>query len=439
MTALTLQLRSALASGPLPAGKLLAALDISRTTLARLVSNMAEEIVTWGAGRATRYAMRDTQRGLSDSNVYRVSAEGQVGLLGVLIPVRPDGFVMRQTDGNAQHSEGFPWFASDMRPQGFLGRAYAHQHSAALGLPANVAHWSDTDALRALLANGADTVGNLLLGDAARDRFVSAPAPVPVEPTDYPRLASEALTIGETWSSAGGEQPKFCAYTARGHAIVKFTTPEESPVSQRWRDLLLAEHLALATLNAAGIAAAQSSMVDAGSQRFLEVIRFDRTGVHGRHALYSLAAMDGEFVGNASAPWPVLVKALADRRVVNAESAQRAALLYAFGALIGNTDMHSGNLSFVGDADRSYSLSPAYDMLPMGFRPTSGGAMTNTLPPIHLHPSVPHATWRQALPMANDFVNRVKAGARFSAAFTPCIHALGQHLALAAERIRRLS
>lgn len=78
---------------------------------------------------------------------------------------------MRDSDGEATYSEGLPWWLTDMRPQGFIGRAYARQHAAGLGLPPDVRHWSDTDALRALLLNGGDTVGNLLLGDFARDRF----------------------------------------------------------------------------------------------------------------------------------------------------------------------------------------------------------------------------------------------------------------------------
>ena len=38
------------------------------------------------------------------------------------------------------------------------------------------------------------------------------------------------------------------------------------------------------------------------SQRFLEVIRFDRVGTLGRKALMSLAALDAEFVGAGRAP-----------------------------------------------------------------------------------------------------------------------------------------
>jgi hypothetical protein len=352
--------------------------------------------------------------------------------------VRPEGFVMRYADGTAVHSEGLPWFIQDMKPQGFLGRAFAHQYAATLGLPPNVAHWNETQALRALLSHDADAIGNLLLGDIARDHFVSASAPRQVQPQDYPAVAAQALTVGETWSSAGGEQPKFCAYTTRGHAIVKFTTPEDNPISQRWRDLLLAEHLALAVLQSHGIAAADSQIWDVGSQRFLEVIRFDRAGLHGRHALHSLAALDNAFVGNASAPWPVIAAELARQRVVLPEAAEAAALLYAFGALIGNTDMHSGNLSFVGDSGTPFALSPAYDMLPMGFRPTAGGALANSLPDLYMHPSVPHATWHRALALAQDYAGRIAQETRFSAGFLPCARALQIRLERSVQFVARL-
>ncbi len=40
--------------------------------------------------------------------------------------------------------------------------------------------------------------------------------------------------------------------------------------------------------------------------------------------------------------------------------------------LIGNTDMHYGNLSFISSHGRPYHLAPAYDILPMGVRSQNG-------------------------------------------------------------------
>ena len=153
-----------------------------------------------------------------------------------------------------------------------------HAMLPALGLPARLSDWSDEHALRALLAYGHDVVGNLLLGDLARDRFLSTPLPVPVAQQDkavaYSQLALNAASGEVPGSSAGGEQPKFAVYaeTPAGprHLLVKFSEAENSPVSERWRDLLLAEHLALETLRGAGISAAQTYIFDHDGQRFLE-------------------------------------------------------------------------------------------------------------------------------------------------------------------------
>lgn len=438
MTDRTTEIRTALASGPVPAESLRSLLGVSRPTLARTLASMPGEIVTLGAARSTQYALRDNFRGLVDIPVYRVNEGGKINPLGLLRPVRPDGFVMVQADGKTVHHEGLPWWLTDMRPQGFLGRAYAHQHATGLGLPPDVRHWSDTDALRALLSNGGDAVGNLLLGDIARDRFISSVTPVVVAHDDYPRLAAEALTIGDTWSSAGGEQPKFCAYTAGGHALIKFTGPDDNPIAARWRDLLLAEHLALETLATSGVSAARSMVVDVGVQRFLEIQRFDRVGPDGRCALLSLASLDGQFVGNATAPWPVVTSELARQKVITSQAHDAAAFLYAFGTLIGNTDMHAGNLSFLSEHGRPYALSPAYDMLPMAFSPTSGGVLRDTLSVAYLHPSVDGDTWRASQALAAKYVSRLSEDTRFDDAFQPCINALRMHVEDASQRIGRL-
>ena len=176
-------LRVQLANGPLAARQLIEILGISQPTLSRTLAELGDEVVRLGAARSIQYALRDGLRGLPDVAVYRVDVEGKIRVLGTLVPVRPEGFVMRQEDGETRYSEGLPWWLFDMRPAGYLGRAYAARHGGALGLPARLADWSDTHALRALLANGEDMVGNLLLGDVARDRFLAATLPAPIAET----------------------------------------------------------------------------------------------------------------------------------------------------------------------------------------------------------------------------------------------------------------
>ncbi|MEY3202544.1 MAG: hypothetical protein RIR70_2094, partial [Pseudomonadota bacterium] len=258
-----------LTKGPATAAQLIDLLSVSQPTLSRVMAGLGDDVVRLGAARSIRYARRDTRRGLPDMAIYRVDVAGRLTRLGVLIPVYPEGFVMRQEDGVTLHSEGMPWWLLDMRPQGYLGRAYAARYAAELGLPERLSHWTDTHALRALLTRGQDGVGNLLIGELAREQFLVADLPSPIGVAEqgetYARLAREAAKGEVPGSSAGGEQPKFTAFadTPDGprHVIVKFTEGEKGPVAERWRDILLAEHLALSTLFDAGVSAAKTRVL----------------------------------------------------------------------------------------------------------------------------------------------------------------------------------
>lgn len=443
-------LRLQLAAGPRSARQLIESMGISQPTLSRAIAELGDEVLRLGAARSIQYALRDTQRGLPEIPVHRVDGEGLLHLLGHLTPVRPEGFLMREAGGRILHSEGLPWWLADMRPAGYLGRTYATRYSATLSLPASLSDWTDTHALRALLTHGHDLPGNLLLGDTARQHFLASPAPIPIadadKPATYPRLAREAAQGEQPGSSAGGERPKFttCAETPDGpcHVIVKFSEAEQSPISERWRDLLQFEHLALDTLRTAGIPAACSRLIDIGDQRFLEVQRFDRSGPHGRHALFSLGALiahiHDEFIGARSGGWPAIAQRLAHARVITHEAAAGAALLWAFGSLIGNTDMHPGNLSFTGDSGRPYTLAPAYDMTAMAFAPRSGGSLPDALAEVPLRSDIAADTWRRAQALAQELINRVRGTKDFSARFAPCIAALDGHLARASQAIARL-
>ena len=407
---------------------------LSQPTVSRALTSLGDEIVRIGSGPSIRYALRDNSRGFVSAPIFRVSEEGQIRELGSLIPVRPNGFVMAQTDGVMLHSDGLPWWLFDMRPQGYLGRAWASTHASSLGLAANPELWDDTSVIRALLVHGHDAIGNLLIGELARDRFVEMPEPYPVDrEADYPIMAQAASSGEAPGSSAGGEQPKFCAFTDRGHVLVKFSAPDDNPISERWRDLLLAENLALSVL---GI---ETEVFDFNGQRFLEVPRFDRIGQLGRVGVFSLRALEAEFVGEASAPWPSLVHRLASQGCVHFSAVAASARLWAFGVLIGNTDMHAGNLSFVSSHGRPYQLAPAYDMLPMVFAPRSGGVIIDTLQSATLIASVEGAIWHEALQLAETFFAAVLACNRFSSRFFPCIEALRRHIDEAAFRITRLA
>ncbi|MCW4780709.1 type II toxin-antitoxin system HipA family toxin YjjJ [Enterobacter chuandaensis] len=426
-------IRQLLRQGPTSVRQLTDVMGISQPTISRAIKALGDEVVRIGSGPSIHYVLRDPFRGFSSAPIYRITEEGQVKPLGRLIPVYPDGFVMEQTDKVCLHSDGLPWWLFDMRPQGYLGRAYASRFSSELGLPANPEIWSDSDVIRALLAHGHDAVGNLLIGEQARNHFVEMPSPVAVDrATAYPSLALAVSSGDVPGSSAGGEQPKFCTYTERGHVIVKFTAADENPISERWRDLLFAEHLAL---NVLGV---ETEVFDFGGRRFLEIPRFDRTGLLGRKGLFSLRALEAEFVGRAREAWPVLVNELVKQGCVHPDAVAGTARLWAFGMLIGNTDMHHGNLSFISAHGRPYHLAPAYDVLPMGFAPKSGGEIVNTLRPASLLDAIEEEIWHEALELAERFFTLVRGCEHFSVSFAPCVTALRAHLDEARSRISRL-
>lgn len=85
--------------------------------------------------------------------------------------------------------------------------------------------------------------------------------------------------------------------------------------------------------------------------------------------------------------------------------------------MIGNTDMHFGNLRFFLDDDWPLSLCPSYDMLPMLHRPASNSSLV----PRQFTPPTPlPATfwrWQQAAKWASTLWQRVAQHPRVSADF----------------------
>lgn len=438
--------RTCLRRGSRTARELMTELGVSQLTLSRALRTLNGDLISFGAARSIQYTLRDVTRQALQAPVYRVCAAGQLQELGMLLPVHPEGFVMAQTDGTHVHHDGLPWWLFDMRPQGYLGHAYNLRHGSQLGLPSRLSDWNDVHVLRTLLLQGEDLPGNLLFGDDARDLFVNASPARAIEQASkapiYATFAAAATRGEHQGPSAGGEQPKFTTYaqcaSGPAHVIVKFTALNDSSVSERWRDLLLAEHLALEVLHDHGVAAARSAILDHGAQRFLEVCRFDREGPLGRHALFSVQALEAEFVGNAG-NWPQAVRALAREGVVEPEAVEQTELLWAFGTLIANTDMHGGNLSFMAEHGRPFQIAPAYDMTCMAFAPTSGGELPVRELPLHISNEVAAFAWQKALPMAMDFLSRMEHCEALSSGFTGCLAALASRMETAGYRIARLA
>jgi hypothetical protein len=424
-----------LREGPQPARALYEKLGVSQPTLSRLISQMEESILRFGKARQTQYALRRTLGAHTTFPLYRISPSGDMEQWGLLHPVMPDGYLVETWatqlhEARSDIHPGLPWYLQDMRPQGFLGRSYARFHGPMLGLPVDPTRWSDDQTLLALANNGHDTPGNLLVGEESASHFQTnaffsktegAFQPIPKEQRfhDYPEFARLALSGEVVGSSAGGEQPKFNIEILRDgrpvHVMVKFTAPQENAATRRWRSLLICEYLAfqvLGELFPVSESELLSVNVDGVPQLFLEVPRFDRAGARGRLGVVSLKALDDEFVGLAT-DWPKITAALVQSGKISAAVYQQVQKLYAFGVLIGNADMHPGNISFfVDDVTRpepEYTLAPVYDMLPMSLAPRPSGQIPDVLPMPKVGVNPPLAVWKEMLPLAIRYWQLVAA------------------------------
>lgn len=370
--------------GSATAPELFGYLQISQAAFSRLVASFRDRLVIVGRGRATRYAAR---REVSDVGgpqpLYQVNESGRTLRLGVLHPILAEGFWVESTHGDL--TGGFfadlPYFLHELRPQGFLGRQIPRRH-AELRLPANIELWSADHCLRYLTSYGWDTVGNWLVGDRALEAYlerVERPAnavSVGEREERYLALSEDALADAPG-SSAGGEQPKFLATLVDQQGgpaksvLVKFSPPLGDRVGRRLGDLLVVEHLAHRVLHEHGVETASSELFLTGDRMFLEVARFDRTGQGGRRGVLSLLALDSELIG-AARTWAQTADQLESGGHINAAARRSIHWAQCFGRLIGNTDMHFGNLSLWTFGTRVLGVAPLYDMLPMLYAPTSG-------------------------------------------------------------------
>lgn len=394
------ELRPHLLNGARRAGNLVATLGISRGTLSYAYEREARSVLRLGRARATRYAARQNLTGLDTAEfpVFRVNEAGDIRPAGQLVTLAATESVWLPDETII---DGLPPEMHDIAPKGFLGRSYARQN-ADLGLPEDVTNWSDNHILIALSRHGEDLPGNLVIGRESFDRFQTLQHEVRrVE--DYAALADVAIAGEHVGSSAGGEQPKFTALVDGQHRIVKFAT-DATDNARRWRDLLLLEHVALQTLQDAGIDSAQAELVDLDGLRCLVVDRFDRVGEMGRRQVVTLAAVSG----NAAGSWTDSAEGMRRRGDLSDESFYRIALLDAYGALIANTDRHHHNVALFPTAS-GYRVAPAFDQLPMAYAPPASGNLRNAA----IRP--PHAAantldvWDEARALASDFWRRATA------------------------------
>lgn len=420
--------------GPVSATELAAILRVNRTTIGRALPDFGEELVTLGATRSSRYLLRRSVRNAGHRwPIYRIDETGQAHEWAELEalherhwriqwaaapPAWADHFL--RPDGLW---DGFPFFLNELRPQGFLGRVMARQMASLLVLPDDLNRWSDEDTLVFLQAASEDLPGNLVIGDGnLRRALARSLAETTIGSTaHYPLLAREAAN-NQPGSSAGGEHPKFLT-TLRSETrdfqavLVKFSPPMDQPVGQRWADLLLGESHALTLLAEVNLAEPGARIVDLEDRRFLEVPRFDRCGRGGRRGVVSLASLQASLLDSYPRTWPEAALGLLRAGVIQPDALETIQRLHAFGELIGNNDMHLGNLAFWLEDSLPFRVAPIYDMLPMLWAPGSQGEMTER--PFAPLPPLPVAVeaWREAAGWAELFWERVTGDARISDGF----------------------
>ena len=364
-----------LASGVVPAKQLVDALGISPATLMRRLQKDGGDVVRIGLGRATRYGLIQPWPGAHSARfpLVRIDEAGNPIAEGDLVTLAA-GQSVRLAAGHV--SNGLPIEIGDASPSGFLGRIFASQH-ADIGVPPRISDWSDRHILLAVTRRGDDLPGNLIVGQESLDRWFNTRSQ-PATAEDYPELADAALEGRATGRWVGGERPKFATFADGHHVLVKFAGQAggDGGATQRWRDLLALEALALDVLREHGIPAAPAQLLSSDTYKFLEVERFDRIGERGRRAVMTLAAVHQNPVDS----WSSAATRLQETRRISADDARRLRLLDAFGALIANTDRHHHNVAFfpTGTNSRvpnatSYTLAPAFDQLPMLYAPSGDG------------------------------------------------------------------
>lgn len=404
---------------------------LSQPVISRALAELAQysdRLVTHRQGRQIWYALLRPLRELPIRiPVYSIAATPDVVSaqpLGTLSALE-GGKYLFAAQGKSELLDGLPWFMQDMRPQGYVGRAFCHAHAGRLGLPEQLNAWSEDEVLYALARLGSDVSGNLLLGDAALQGLLAAAAALPAPDdlaSEYDQLAQAAVQGGVPGSLAAGEHPKFLArYSMQGevrHLIVKFSPLlDGSPAATRWRDLLIAEHLASCVLGEHGVAVPHTQIVMSAQRCYLASTRFDRVGLHGRIPTVSLDAIDHDFIGSQR-NWTHSAAQLRRQKMLGADDESRIQLLAEFGRGIANTDMHLGNLSLywaMQDGQIKLSLAPIYDMLPMLYAPEKSELVQRNFKPPEV--DVNHPVAATARRLAHDFWLRVAAHGDVSSAF----------------------
>ena len=410
-------------NGPTSSSELQQVTSLSQPQLSRYLKKLKNQIIRMGKGKNTRYAyLREFPQVGSEVSIYQVKENGEYKKTGTLYPIMPKGFYWEAEDAKqSRFFDDLPYFLNDLRPAGFLGRIIPRTYPD-WEFPENIQLWNAEATLRYLTNFGVDLIGDLIVGDKAVQKFISSTFQiietntVTNEVELYEELARGVEKYGLPGSSAGGEHPKFLTIRLSDNTqvIVKFVLNAQNPKTERRLDLLRAESIASSILSTPATIA-PTRIIEGRLYTFLEIVRFDRVRPHGRKGVISLLSLDAEFIGSG-ASWSIVGKKLLDKEIITRDIADEIEFREYFGSFIGNTDMHSGNMSLFFEEEKVKGITPVYDMLPMMYAPRQEYIDTGV---ITISPPKPQTItlWKKALELAVGYWQRIQITEGFSASF----------------------
>jgi len=232
----------------------------------------------------------------------------------------------------------------------------------------SVSDASELSLLAYLLESGSDRIGGLDFQVSATDyvprtnssatleQLMAAAADIEAGRI-LPVPLAEALTRG---TSIGGARPKVLLADAGRGLIAKFASSTDI------RPVVRAEAVAMELGRRAGLNVASTRLVQVAGKDVLLVERFDRPGGGQRRHLVSALTILGldEFTGARYGSYADLADQVRRSFTDPADTLRELFSRIAFNVLVGNTDDHPRNHAAFVNAERSLTLTPAYDICP---------------------------------------------------------------------------
>jgi serine/threonine-protein kinase HipA len=156
--------------------------------------------------------------------------------------------------------------------------------------------------------------------------------------------------------SLGGARPKSLVMIDGEAWLVKFSEGESL-------DTELVEHAAMTLAAKCGIVVAATRALEVGGRHAVAIRRFDRIGAQRVHAVSLNVALRAVGEEPGYPPFAQLLRRWAPAAALAAQQEQMFRRM-VFNILIDNTDDHEKNHALLRAADGTYSLAPAFDVVP---------------------------------------------------------------------------